>query len=373
MVSKALVVGAYQRKAEAIARLGVDLTVLTPPAWGDRRGRQVAHPCHTAGYQFKIVPVWLNGNYHLHFYPTLMRELAAFSPHVVHMDEEPYNLATWLGLRAAERTGAAGTFFTWQNLYRSYPQPFRWLENENYGRAALAIAGNGEAATVLQRKGYTGEVAVIPQFGVDPVVFSLPSGRLPTEKPTLRIGYAGGLLAEKGVDLLLRACAGLQGEWHLHIVGEGSERTRLQQLAAQLQIGDKVRFSERLDSTAMPAYYQTLDVLVLPSRTLPTWKEQFGRVLIEAMASGVAVIGSDSGEIPNVIGTAGLIFKENDEVGLRNHLQRLLYQPAERKRLGQAGRQRVLACYTMDQVAAQTVAVYEQLLEKKERAMVNGQ
>jgi glycosyltransferase involved in cell wall biosynthesis len=151
----------------------------------------------------------------------------------------------------------------------------------------------------------------------------------------------------------------------LHIVGEGSERAALQQLANQLQIAEKVTFGPRLNSEAMPQYYRALDILVLPSRTQANWKEQFGRVLTEAMACGVAVIGSDSGEIPHVIGAAGRIFPEGDATALRHYLQQLLDQPAERIRLSQLGRQRVLDCYTMASVAQQTVVVYEKLMAKK--------
>ncbi len=362
MVSKALVVGGYQRKAEEIARLGVDLTVFVPPAWQDRRGRQWVERQHTQGYQLRVIPIRFNGNFHLHFYPTLARELAKLTPQIVHMDEEPYNVATWLGLRAAQHIGAQATFFTWQNLYRRYPPPFRWLEQTNYQRTPLAIAGNQAASDVLRRKGYQGAVAVIPQFGVDPTIFS-PLPDAVRRSDALRIGYAGGLLPEKGVDLLLQACAGLRGAWQLRVAGEGSERTRLQQMAVQLQIGERVHVGDRLTSARMPDFYRTLDVLVLPSRTLPNWKEQFGRVLIEAMASGVAVIGSDSGEIPNVIGAAGLIFPEDNEAVLRQQLQTLLDEPSEQKRLREAGRQRVLACYTMARIAQQTVEVYQQLLK----------
>ncbi len=70
------------------------------------------------------------------------------------------------------------------------------------------IAGNQDAAAVLRRKGYQGEIAVIPQFGVDPAVFA-PSGDQQGQQAGLRIGYAGGLVREKGVDLLLHACAAL--------------------------------------------------------------------------------------------------------------------------------------------------------------------
>ncbi len=361
MVSKALLVGAYQRKAEAMARLGIDLTVLVPPIWTDRRGEQLAERRHTNGYTLRVIPLRWNGNYHLHHYPTLARELASIRPQIVHMDEEPYNLATWLGLRAAAHNGTAGTFFTWQNLNRRYPPPFRWFEQSNYRRAAVAIAGNRAAAAVLAAKGYRGEVAVIPQFGVDPVAFSPPTIQQP-QSNCCQIGYAGGLLPEKGVDLLLRACAALQGEWQLQIAGTGSEEESLRSLATTLGVTDRIQWHGRVDSEGMANFYRSLDLLVLPSRTRSNWKEQFGRVLTEAMACAVCVVGSDSGEIPNVIGMAEQIFPEDNLTALQQLLQNLLNNPDRRRSLGAAGRSRVLGQYTMAAVAEQTVAVYEQLL-----------
>ena len=366
MVSKALVVGAYHCKAEELARLGVELTVLIPPAWNDRRGRQAAEHAHTEGYTLRVIPLRLDGNYHLHHYPTLPVELARLRPDVLHMDEEPYNLATFLALRAAARLGIRATFFTWQNLHRHYPWPFAQMEQANYRRAAVAIAGNAAAATVLRAKGYAGEIAVIPQFGVDPEVFApLPANHAPAQQAALRIGYAGGLLPEKGVDLLLRAGAQLAAPWRLVVAGEGEQQPALAALATQLGVAERVTLLGRRASDDMAAFYHGLDVLVLPSRTLPNWMEQFGRVLVEAMACGVPVVGSSSGEIPHVIGDGGLIFPEGDAGALARCLQSLAEDPAQRAALGTAGRRRVLAHYTMRQIAEQTAAVYGRLLEVK--------
>ncbi|MBC7239486.1 MAG: glycosyltransferase, partial [Chloroflexi bacterium] len=94
----------------------------------------------------------------------------------------------------------------------------------------------------------------------------------------------------------------------------------------------------------------------------PKWKEQFGRVLIEAMACGVPVVGSDSGEIPHVIGEAGLIFPEGDALLLRRCLERLQQDMAFRQDLARRGRERVLQHYTQAQIAAQTVAFYREVL-----------
>lgn len=360
IVSKALIVGTYQRKAEEIARLGVDLTVLIPPSWRDRRGDQAAEMAHTAGYALKVIPLRMNGNYHLHFYPTLAAELRRLSPDIVHFDEEPYNFSTWLGLGAARRVGAKSTFFTWQNIRRTYPPPFRWMEQSNYGRVPVAIAGNQDASDVLRAKGYRGQIEVIPQFGVDPEIF-VPNPFRRAPHP-FHIGYAGGLIQEKGLDTLIRACAGLRGDWALRLVGGGDQLDALRSLATQMGVAERVQMGERLTSTDMPDFYASLDALVLPSRTLPNWKEQFGRVLIEAMSCQVPVVGSDSGEIPHVIGDGGLVFAEGDTDQLRQHLQRLMDDRAFAHALGQRGRQRVLTQYSMGMVASRTVDVYWRLL-----------
>jgi glycosyltransferase involved in cell wall biosynthesis len=130
-----------------------------------------------------------------------------------------------------------------------------------------------------------------------------------------------------------------------------------------LGVQARVCFAGRIDSSAMPAFYRDLDLFILPSRTTPGWKEQFGRVLIEAMACGVPVIGSDSGEIPHVIDGAGLTFPEGDRVALTAHLQRLSDDSSARAKLAAAGRRRVLEHYTMAQIATQTAAVYRRLME----------
>ncbi|MCA9970288.1 MAG: glycosyltransferase family 4 protein [Anaerolineales bacterium] len=361
MLSKACLVGAYQRKLEEIARFAdVDLTVVVPPSWQDPAAPLQLERSHTAGYTLRVEPIRFNGSYHLHYYPRLKQRLAAVRPDVVHIDEEPYNLATWLAMRQARAVGAKTLFFTWQNLNRRYPQPFRGMEQQVLRQADYALMGNQEAVDVCRAKGYRGPCRVLPQFGVDPRLFR-PVVRA-ADRP-FTIGAANRrLVPEKGVDLLLRAAAGLPGHWQVRIAGEGPAQAPLAQLARDLGIADRVRFDGPISSAEMPGYLQQLDVLVLASRTRPNWKEQFGRVLVEAMACETAVVGARSGEIPHVIGDAGLTFAEEDVAQLAQHLRTLLQDPAYRQALGKQGRQRVLDQYTQTQIAAQTVAVYREML-----------
>ena len=360
MVSKACIVGAYQRKLEELACLPeMELTVVVPPYWRDERGTLELERQHTEGYDLVVEPMAFNGRFHLHFYPGLGRQIRRVQPDLVHIDEEPYNLATAHALWLTRRQGAKSLFFSWQNILRRYPLPFRMLERYVLGHVDYAIVGNQESGQVWRAKGYRGPMSVIPQFGVDPEIFS------PARRPAGRgfvVGYVGRLVEEKGVDLLLEALSGLEGTWRAYILGSGPAGETLRNQARRLGLANRVSFDNWIPTSQMPAYYHQLDALVVPSLTRPNWKEQFGRVLVEAMACGVPVIGSDSGEIPHVIGDAGLIFPEGQVKVLRAHLARLLGNPDVRADLARKGRERVLAHFTQAQVAAQTYQVYRAAL-----------
>lgn len=363
MISKAFAGReAYQRKLEEIARpADVDLTVISPPAWREGRHVLTLKRRFTQGYELLVTPVVLNGRFHLHFYPRLAGLLRSLRPDLVHVDEEPYNLATWLAIRAAGSVGARRIFFTWQNIDRRLPVPFSLMEAQNYRLADGAIAGSQDAEGVLRAKGFRRPVAIVPQFGIDPELFR--PGERSTDQP-FTIGYVGRLVRTKGIDLLLRACHGLDDPWRLVLVGNGEERAALQQQSEDLGHGDRVQFSGETDSTDIPRIMQGFDALVLPSRSTPSWREQFGRVLMEAMACAVPLVGSESGEIPRVIGDAGFTFPEEDWPALHHHLLTLQRDPVQRRALGQTGRRRALARFTHRSVAERTLAVYRETLDR---------
>jgi glycosyltransferase involved in cell wall biosynthesis len=366
MISRPCLVGAYQRKLEEIARFpGVELVVAVPPSW--REGGRVVQleRAYTTGYELAVEQIAFNGSFHLYFYPRLGRRLRGFAPDVVHIDEEPYNFAAFHAMRQARRAGARALWFSWQNLNRRYPPPFCYFEQYALRHADHAIAGSEGAAAVWREKGYTGPMAVIPQFGVDTDIFApLGTGAGRSAEGGFVIGYAGRLVPEKGCDLLLAAAAGLNGAWRLDILGAGPEQKRLEALASRLGVAERVSFKGWLPALQLPVFYRALDVFVLPSRSRRNWVEQFGRVLVEAMACGVPVIGSDCGEIPHVVREAGLIFPEADVGALREQLLRLMRDPELRADLARRGRERVLVHFTQARVAAQTVAVYRELVDR---------
>jgi glycosyltransferase involved in cell wall biosynthesis len=359
MVSKALVLGAYHAKLLELANLGVELHLIVPPGWN----RQDLEVREAVEYKIQVVPCFLPRYNHFHFYRTVIGRIEA---DLVHVDEEPWSLVTHQFMRACAREQKAAIFFTWQNINKSYPPPFSYFERFTFRHAVGGIAGNDEARRLLQDRGFAGPVALLPQFGVDPQVFFKRNARelrarLRVENQFV-IGYVGRIVEEKGIADLVRALALLPSKCIIVLVGTGGFRTKAQQLAQQLGITNRIHWIPQVSSLDVPEYMNLFDVLVLPSRTTGHWKEQFGRVLIEAMASETPVIGSSSGEIPSVIGDAGLIFPEGDVAALAVAVRRIFASPSFAAQLGMKGRERVLDHFTHRQIAKGTLDFYQEVL-----------
>src|SRR6185503_11152837 len=183
------------------------------------------------------------------------------------------------------------------------------------------------------------------------------------------VGYIGRVVPEKGVDVLVDALAGFDAR--LLVVGDGIARRALEAQTTSWPAGKAV-FIGGVPDTAVPDYLACMDALVLPSRTTPSWAEQFGHVLIEAMAAGVPVVGSSSGAIPEVIGEAGLVFPEGDAKALRAQLATLFDDPALRKRLVERGRARVDRLYTNERLAPAQRDIYRQVLADRQVSAGKG-
>lgn len=362
VISKTFVFDAAQRQLELIAsQPGMELTLITPPEWHSDDGRVLPFVRRfTTGYTVRELPVLFNGRYHFYVYRGLRQVLREFAPDLVHIDEEPYNPAAAQAQRAAERLGARTIFIALQNLLRNYPPPYSLLEQYNYRHTAHIVACNDAAGKVLRQKGYRGPLSVFPVYGVDPALYVPESRAQPRE--TFVVGYLGRLVMYKGLGVLIEALAGLPARCQLRLVGSGPDEAALRRLAQERGVAERVEFAPAVATTEVPRVLAGMDVLALPSLTQPNWMEQFGRVLIEAMACGVPVVGSDSGEIPHVVGDAGMITPEGNVDALRAALARLYEDPATWTRLAHAGRERVLAQYTQEQVARKMGAVYQQAM-----------
>jgi len=390
MLSKALIVGAYQKKAEELAKIpGVELIVVVPPSWREPEvGEQVLEPRFTDGYRLEVLPIRFNGRHHIHYFPTIGRLVARLRPDVFHIDEESFNFATYLAMRAGLRYGARCCFYNWATIDHYYPPPFSLFERYAFRHAAHAIAGAEEAAAIIRKHGYRGPLSVLPQFGVDPALFAPRDGRRKTEDEGSRIedgrssrhelrssildprssdspssfvvGYLGRLVAQKGLLDLVETLPLLPPHVRIRLIGDGALRPHIEARAAELCVRERVDLIPWTND--VPGELRRLDALALPSRTTPTWKEQFGRVLIEAMSCGVPVVGSSSGEIPQVIGEGGLVYPEGDIAALAAALRRLADDPALHNELGRRGRARVLEHYTQAALARRYYDIYRSML-----------
>jgi glycosyltransferase involved in cell wall biosynthesis len=368
-VSKPYVAAAYRAKLAALAaEPDLEVGLICPPAWAGQRFEA------TAGgepYWLRQVEVALDGKNHFHVYRGLERAVRDFRPDVLNVEEEHYSAVTLQAFRIAQRVGAAPIFYTWQNIAKRYPPPFSWIERYVFARAAAGIGGNAESLAILRGKGYAGPLHEIPQMGVDLARFA-PSDGAPAARAAKRralglwpdaaftVGFFGRLVEEKGVQDLLRAVAALPPDAGVRavIVGGGPYADRLAALAGELALGERVRFVTQVRSDAVPAWLQAIDALCLPSHTRTNWKEQFGRVLIEAMAAEAVVVGSSSGEIPRVIDRAGVVYPEGDSDALAAQLARLAATPALVSELRAAGAARVRERFTNALVAARFAAVF---------------
>ena len=357
----------HHRKVEALAaQAGLDIWHVAPCCWRDELRRYRQEAGRPAGYILRLARPFPTYDIHRYLYWPPDVYAAQARPDIIHLEDEPDSLIACQVVLARRRWAprAPLVLFTWQNIRRRRRWAVEKLARWVLSQVDFLIAGNSEALEVARDQGYDGPAAVLPQMGLDPEVFAPGDGGRTRQALGLAgfvAGFVGRLTPQKGVDTLLHALARLPDASAL-IVGNGPMRMELEGLARELGIAGRVRFVPTVPVEEVPAYLHAMDVLVLPSRTTPNWKEQFGHVLIEAMACEVPVIGSDSGAIPEVIGPAGLIFPEGDAAALAQALEQLRTAPALREQLGKAGRQRVLERYTHAHIARQTAEIYRRAL-----------
>jgi glycosyltransferase involved in cell wall biosynthesis len=367
MVTKRLAEFAnVQSRLREMVRMGVDLTVVSPRRWTG--SEQEFRSIDPDGYRLVVTECWFTGTrslrlaHHLHFYPHVSGILAQEKWDVIHIDEEPFNFVTYHTLTARRRKDAQVVFTTWQNLMKRYPPPFNFFEKYVFQHSAGAIAGNTEAVKVLRRRGFQKLATYVPQLGVDTLLFRKQDASEYRAKLGLRdaflLGFVGRLSPEKGIDTLIRALARVSRECVLVVVGSGPEQRKLEAVAEGCGVSSRIRWVPWVSSADIPGYMNSFDVLVLPSRTLRNLKEQFGRVLVEAMACETCVIGSDAGAIPDVIGEAGLLFHEGDASALACCLSRVVEDPSLRGLLAKAGRERALSHFSYNKIARDTIDFY---------------
>lgn len=368
---------ANRRLAHEIARQGGsgwEVTAVAPSfIWGDLRPIPLERSGNERCELIEVI-AHLTRHAHVLFYARELREILRRKWDVVHCWEEPYvfaasQVAWWTS------SSARLVYATCQNISKAYPPPFNLMERYAMRRADGWIAfGRSVYDSMMTRPHYPTRQGRIIPLGVDIEAFkSDPARRDRTRRElgwsdgdTPVVGFLGRFVPEKGLRLLMRCLDTVRCPWRALFSGGGPLESELRRWAAGH--GDRVRIMTGVGHDQVPAVLNAMDILCAPSQTIPSWREQFGRMLIEAFACGVPVIGSDSGEIPHVLGDAGIVVSERDAGAWVNALECTLDDPALRIDLAVRGLGRARAKYAWPVVARQHLEFFAELMESPRSA-----
>lgn len=369
-ISSSYIVALNRRLPQELARLSSrwQVTAAAPKfTYADLRTITL-EPHPDAIYDLRPVSTYLSRRRHITLYGRELKTLCREGWDFVHAWEEPFILSGGQIARAVPRATPL-VFASFQNLPKRYPPPFNWIERFALNRARGWIAfGQTIHENLRDRPGYQGKPSRTIPIGVDTEAFRPDAAmrtevarRLewPADGPPV-VGMVGRFIPEKGFALLQNVLENLGVPWRALFVGGGPMEAELRDWARRFP--ERVRVITGVPHNDVPLYMNGIDVLAAPSQTTAKWREQLGRMILEAFASGVPVIGSDSGEIPHVIGSAGQVCGESDTAAWRTALGDLLANPHKRRALGAAGRQRALDVYAWPVVARQHLDFFEQLL-----------
>ena len=374
LVSFCYISATTQKKLHELAQTGLDVHLITMAQWSYSLYKMQFRPAFSS-YTPHVLPIYLSGIQGGYFFSPLRyyRLLKSLHPSVLHIDAEPFAIAALHAAIYARLLRIPLTMFVWENTDR-----YLWKSDESGKRLFFVrilmrqfvlstvkhfCCGNAEAGQLLRKWGYCGELTVVPQFGVD--IDDYPRRDVEPDDEEFVLGYVGRLIPEKGINTLIRAAAILKGQGvpvKLRIVGKGPQEEKLRQLAAELGLTELVDFYGPVSDKQVAQVMAAFHVLVLPSRTTPTWKEQFGKVLVEAMVIGVPVMGSRSGEIPTLIADERQTFDEGDAENLAAKLLVLQRDKALRVALAARNQDHVAKFYAQDVVARRYRQIWERVV-----------
>ncbi|MBA3658587.1 MAG: glycosyltransferase family 4 protein [Gemmatimonadales bacterium] len=351
---------ANRGKLRVLAGLGATVAVAVPDRWVlPGGGVRVTAYGDDAGV--RVVPIPVRGSAGEPPRLTwntkaLKRLLTDFRPDLVQVEEEPWTAGAAAASRTAKRLKIPLVIATRDGVPRALSLGERLRRDRVLGRARGILGGSQLATALATRKRNGIPHEVVPQLGITPLplVPRVPHG-------TFAIGFVGRLVPERGLDLLFRACVNLVGNWTISVVGTGPSQEELEGLAERLGIAARITWHGGLTRSAVDQVWPLLDCAVFPSRTTPRWVETVGRAALEAMAHGVAVVSSDSGVLPELIGDTGRIVAEENVTALAETLYDLYADPGECQRLGAAGRRRVLEQFADDAVGRKTLDFWTRL------------
>lgn len=349
---------AHRCRERALLEEGVDVSLVVPASWPEPD----TEPEISEEFRVIELPVSRPGDVNRHTYRdlrTLRKIIDDVQPELLDIHEEPFSLAGKQWLTAARATLPV-VMYTAQNVDKRFPPPFAQHEHSAHRRVSALYPCSTQAASVARGKGFTGLIDVLP-LGYDEAVFTPGSQSL--DDHDLVLALFGRLVPEKGVTDAVRVLAHVHAARpaRLHVVGAGPEEEHARKLAESLGVADRLEFEGWRPPVATAARYQRAHVVLLTSHPTTTWVEQFGRVIVEAQASGAVIAGYRCGAIPEVAGEAAVLTRVGATGALADEIINLVADPAAfsgRRELGMASSR----TRTWAQVARRQIALYQQVL-----------
>jgi glycosyltransferase involved in cell wall biosynthesis len=206
--------------------------------------------------------------------------------------------------------------FSWKHFRHPYSFFFEWLEWYFVLNLTDAIICHyPELQKNIMRLGYKKKILVQTQIGVDEELYKFKLEtrlklRYELNLSGFVIGFAGRVNKFKGILDIARLMSNLPNNVQLLIIGEGDDRMTIEEIAYNANWRDRLKMTGYVAPSEVVNYMSTIDCLVVPSRTTNDWVDTFPNVLAQGMTLGIAVIGSNSGAIPFMIGDNDLIFEE---------------------------------------------------------------
>ncbi len=283
---------------------------------------------------------------------------------------ETYFSFTHQCLNAKERGWVKKVVVTvWENIPHNNESIWgrKTLKKRALSQVDCFIAVTETAKKALLAEGCQEErIHVIP-MGVDISKFS-PYQPKKAKKERI-ILFVGRFEEEKGILDIFNAFRNIvrnnerkKNVWKLHLIGTGNKKKEIEDLVTQNCMTGRVHIEKR-PYEKMPSVYREADIFVLPSKSSQFWKEQYGMVLVEAMASGLPIISTHSGAIPEVVGDAGILVEEGNSRHLANALQNLMDNRSVRKSWGQKARKRAISRYDAEKAAKKIEELYSSVLK----------
>lgn len=258
-----------------------------------------------------------------------------------------------------------------QNTYTRYSGLFGLLKNAVVRfllrRTDFILAESERAQQLLVSElGYpASQIIVLTMHGVDTDKFNASPRPPERQGDALTIGYVGWMAQRKGVITLIEAAKKVHARRpdaiRLRLVGNGD---LLEPLQKQTVPHPWMRISAGISNTQVPGFLNELDAFVMPSPVLPHHEEHDGRAIVEAMSCGLPVIGTRSGIIPELLkDECGILVDAGSPEQICDEIIRLLDDAKLRARLSRKGRERVLADFSLQSVAAKRAVALRRFAE----------